>query len=198
MTKATLAICAAATAAIGLTACGNSTSSKDSRQVAVTLTDSGCTPQHISVASGPLTFNVTNGGTSKVSEMELKNSSGVILGESENVVEGIKGKFSLNLDAGKYVVNCPNGDAEDQGTLVASGESSGKPKGASTALLKQATDAYKRYVEAEVALLRAGTERFVAALLAGDTERARELFGPVRTHYEAIVPVAVSFGYLDP
>ena len=99
MTKATLAICAATAATIGLTACGNSTKdSKDSKQVAVTLTDSGCTPQHIDVASGPVTFNVTNGGTSKVSEMELKNTSGVILGESENVVEGIKGTFSLNLD----------------------------------------------------------------------------------------------------
>jgi iron uptake system component EfeO len=198
MIKATLAICAATTAAIGLTACGNSTSSKGAKQVAVTLTDSGCTPQQISVASGPVTFNVTNGGTSKVTEMELKNRSGVILGESENVVEGIKGKFSLNIDAGKYVVNCPNGDAEDQGTLVASGKSTGKPKGASTALLKQATDSYKRYIEDEVALLHAGVARFVAALLAGDTQRAKELFGPARTHYEAIEPVAESFGNLDP
>ncbi len=198
MIKATLAIWAASTAAIGLTACGNSTSSKGSKQVAITLTDSGCTPQQISVASGPVTFNVTNGGTSKVSEMELKDGSGVILGESENVVEGIKGKFSLNLGEGKYVVNCPNGDVEDQGSLVASGKSPGKPKGASTALLTQATDSYKRYVEAEVALLRAGTARFAAALLAGDTQRAKELFGPVRAHYEAIEPVAESFGNLDP
>jgi iron uptake system component EfeO len=198
MIKATLAICAAATATIGLAACGNSTSAKGSKQVAVTLTDSGCTPQHIQVDSGPVTFNVTNGGTSKVSEMELKNRSGVILGESENVVEGIKGSFSLNLDPGKYVVNCPTGDAEDQGTLTATGTASGQPKGASSKLLAQAAAGYKRYVEAEVALLQAGTAHFVAALQKGDTESAKELFGPVRTHYEAIEPVAESFGNLDP
>jgi iron uptake system component EfeO len=198
MIKATLAICAVTGATFALAACGNSTSSKGSKQLAVTLTDSGCTPQHISVASGPVTFNVTNGGTSKVSEMELKNGSGVILGESENVVEGIKGKFSLSLDPGKYVVNCPTGDAEDQGTLVATGKALAKAHGASDALLAQAAAGYKRYVQAEVALLRAGTARFVAALKAGDARRAKELFGPVRTHYEAIEPVAESFGNLDP
>lgn len=199
MTKATLAICAVTAAAIGLTACGNSTTdSKGSKQVAVTLTDSGCTPQHIEVASGPVTFNVTNGGTSKVSEMELKNNSGVILGESENVVEGIKGTFSLNLDPGKYVVNCPTGDAEDQGTLTATGTASTKAHGASAAALAQAAAGYKRYVEGEVALLQKGTTEFVDALLAGDVQRAKDLFGPVRAYYEAIEPVAESFGKLDP
>jgi iron uptake system component EfeO len=199
MIRATIAIVAATAAATALAACGDSTSgTKGSEQIAVTLTDSGCTPQHISVASGPVTFNVTNGGTSKVSEMELKNGDGVILGESENVVEGIKGSFSLKLDPGKYVVSCPTGDTEDQGTLLASGTAKAKPKGASAALLEQATSAYKAYVEAEVAQLRAGVARFAAALESGDVAHAKELFGPVRAHYETIEPVAESFGDLDP
>jgi iron uptake system component EfeO len=192
-----LAICAAIAAAALLAACG-SASPKGSKVLAVTLTDSGCTPQHISVTSGPVTFDVTNGGTSKVSEMELKDGSGVILGESENVVEGLKGKFSLNLGPGKYVVNCPSGDAEDQGTLVATGTATAQPKGASAPLLEAAASGYKRYVEGEVALLHAGTARFVTALKRGDVAGTKELFGPVRTHYEAIEPVAESFGKLDP
>jgi iron uptake system component EfeO len=196
-TQVTLAICAAVAAAALLSACGSS-SPKGSKLLAVTLTDSGCTPQHIDVASGPVTFDVTNGGTSKVSEMELKDGSGVILGESENVVEGLKGKFSLNLGPGKYVVNCPSGDAEDQGTLVATGAVTAQPKGASAPLLEAATSGYKRYVESEIVLLRAGTARFVVALKRGDVAGAKELFGPVRTHYEAIEPVAESFGNLDP
>jgi len=116
------AICCAIVAAAGVAGCGSSGSgSKDSKKVAVTLVDDGCTPSQIKVASGPVTFDITNGGTSKVSEMELKNSSGIILGESENVVEGVPGRFSLNLKPGNYVVSCPNGDKEDQGKLVASG-----------------------------------------------------------------------------
>jgi len=199
MIRATIAVVAATAATTPLAACGNSTSAKKgSKQIAVTLTDSGCTPRHISVASGPATFNVTNGGTSKVSEMELKNGDGVILGESENVVEGIKGSFSLNLDPGKYVVSCPTGDAEDQGTLLASGTAQAKPKGASAELLEQATSGYKSYVEGEVALLKAGVARFAGALESGDVVRAKELFGSVRAHYETIEPVAESFGDLDP
>jgi len=186
-------------AVLGLAACGSSSSSeKGSKNVAVTLTDSGCTPDQIEVPAGPVSFEITNGGTSNVSEMELKDQSGVILGEAENVVEGIPGSFSLNLDPGKYIVNCPNGSEEDQGTLEATGKATGQPAGASAALLKRATDGYKAYVEAEVAKLRSGTQEFVAALEAGDTARAKELFGPVRIHYEAIEPVAESFGELDP
>jgi iron uptake system component EfeO len=197
MTTRTLAVCTAIAAAAALAACG-STSTKGGKRVAVTLTDHGCIPLHISVPSGPVTFDVVNGGTSKVSEMELKNGDGVILGESENVVEGLRGKFSLSLDPGKYVVNCPTGDAEDQGTLVASGAAVAQPKGASASLLAQATNGYKRYVEAETTALLAGTRRFVAALKRGDVAGAKELFGPVRKHYEAIEPVAESFGNLDP
>jgi iron uptake system component EfeO len=199
MIRATVAIVAAIAPATALAACGNSTSAKKgSKQIAVTLTDSGCTPRQISVSSGPLTFNITNGGTSKVSEMELKRSDGVILGESENVVEGIKGSFSLNLDPGRYVVSCPTGDAEDQRTLLASGTAKPKPRGASAALLEQATNGYKAYVEAEVTLLRAGVARFADALESGNAARAKDLFGPVRAHYETIEPVAESFGDLDP
>jgi iron uptake system component EfeO len=192
------ALALVALAAIALAACGGAGSSKGSKDVKVTLTDSGCTPDEFNVPAGPVSFEITNGGTSSVSEMELKDESGVILGEAENVVEGIPGSFSLDLDPGKYIVNCPNGSEEDQGSLEATGKATGKPQGASAALLKKATDGYKSYVEAEVSKLHAGSEEFVAALESGDTAKAKELFGPVRIHYEAIEPVAESFGKLDP
>ena len=108
--------------------CGSSAGGGQRRKkVAVTLVDAGCTPTAVELAAGPVTFDVTNGGTSKVSEMELKNSSGIILGESENVVEGVPGHFSLNLKPGRYIVNCPNGDREDQGKLVATGTATASP-----------------------------------------------------------------------
>jgi iron uptake system component EfeO len=182
--------------AIGFPACG--TEGSGSREIALTLTDAGCAPERIKVSAGPATFRVTNGGTSKVSEMELKDESGTILGESENVVEGVPGQFSLNLQPGRYVVSCPNGDTEDQGTLVATGEAGGQPSGASAALLARATASYRRYVEGRVSRLRSGVERFRAALEAGDLARAKALYGPVRRPYEAVEPVAESFGDLDP
>jgi iron uptake system component EfeO len=194
---AVLAVCA--TAALAVAGCGSSSNgSKGSKKVAVTLVDSGCTPSQIKVASGPVTFDVTNGGTSKVSEMELKNSSGIILGESENVVEGVPGRFSLNLKPGHYILNCPNGSSEDQGKLLASGEVVGQPTGASAKLLDKATGSYRTYVIAQTAQLQSDTKQFVAALNAGSVARAKALFGPTRLHYESIEPVAESFGNLDP
>ncbi len=193
------ALCVCAVAALGVAGCGtSSTAPKGAKKVAVTLVDSGCTPEQIHVAAGPVSFDVSNGGTSKVSEMELKNSSGIILGESENVVEGVPGHFSLNLKPGKYVVNCPTGDTEDQGHLVATGKAVGQPTGASATLLAKATAAYKAYVIAQTAQLQEGTDQFVAALKAGDVAKAKALFGPTRIHYEAVEPVAESFGNLDP
>ncbi|HEX3833786.1 MAG TPA: iron uptake system protein EfeO [Solirubrobacteraceae bacterium] len=188
-----------AIAALSVAGCGSSSiGSKGSKKVAVTLVDSGCTPSQITVASGPVTFDVTNGGTSKVSEMELKNPSGIILGESENVVEGVPGRFSLNLKPGKYILNCPNGSSEDQGKLVASGQAIGQPSGASAKLLDKATGSYRTYVVAQTAQLQRDTQRFVAALNSGSVVRAKALFGPTRLHYESIEPVAESFGNLDP
>jgi iron uptake system component EfeO len=194
---AVLIVCAIA--ALAVSGCGSSSNgAKGSKKVAVTLVDSGCTPSQIKVASGPVTFEVTNGGTSKVSEMELKNTAGIILGESENVVEGVPGRFSLNLKPGHYIVNCPTGSSEDQGKLVASGEAVGQPTGASAKLLEKATSSYRAYVIAQTARLQQGTQRFVAALNAGSVSRAQALFGPTRLHYESIEPVAESFGNLDP
>jgi iron uptake system component EfeO len=194
-----LALAGCAAIAVAGAGCGTSSDSpKGAKQVAVTLVDSGCTPDQIHVAAGPVSFDVSNGGTSKVSEMELKNTSGIILGESENVVEGVPGHFSLNLKPGKYIVNCPSGDQEDQGHLVATGHAVGQPTGASAKLLNTATAAYKAYVIAQTAALQKDTQQFVAALKAGDTDKAKALFGPTRIHYESIEPVAESFGNLDP
>src|SRR5262249_35829600 len=60
------------------------------------------------------------------------------------------------------------------------------------------TTGYRGYVRREVAALLAGTQEFAAALRRGETTHAQALFGPVRRHYEAIEPVAESFGDLDP
>jgi iron uptake system component EfeO len=184
--------------AIGLAGCGSTDGESGSNEVAFTLNEAGCTPVDSKVAAGPTTFKITNGGTSRVSEMELKDESGTILGESENVVEGVPGQFSLNVEPGRYIVSCPNGDTDDQGTLVAAGKASGQPTRASAGLLADASASYRRYIEDQTAELRSGVENFQAAIDSGDLTRAKALFGPVRRHYEAVEPVAESFGDLDP
>jgi iron uptake system component EfeO len=180
-----------------LVGCGSAKTAHGGRTIAVRLTDAGCAPAKVEAKAGSLTFDVSNGGTGKVTELELKNADGIILGERENIVSGISGSFTLDLQPGTYTLNCPNGDAEDNGRLVVSGTASATTQPPSP-LLAKATAGYRTYVVHQSGVLLAGTKRFVAALRAGDLSKAKDLFGPVRLHYEAIEPVAESFGDLDP
>src|SRR5262249_22191359 len=65
---------------------------------------------------------------------------------------------------------------------------------ASAAAVKQ----YRAFVDSESKQLLAATGPFVAAVKAGNRAEAQKLFAAARYHYEAIEPIAESFGDLDP
>lgn len=56
---------------------------------------------------------------------------------------------------------------------------------------------YKIYVAENVRKLVADTKVFVAAVKAGDIEKAKKLYAPTRTSYEKIEPVAELFSDMD-
>jgi iron uptake system component EfeO len=179
----------------GLAGCGSGSGGTRGSALKFTLTSQGCVPEQASVHSGPVTITVSNGGTSLVTELELQNSDRIILGERENILPGLSGSFSLDLQPGQYILNCPDGNVT-QGTLTVTG----KPyrlHTTSDVALKTAVLQYRTYVEAQIAQLLAGTQRFVAAIEQGNLAEAERLFGPVRLHYESIEPVAESFPGLD-
>jgi iron uptake system component EfeO len=182
-------------AVLALGACGTSGSSGGAAKLAFTLTDEGCSPNKASVPAGPVSITVTNGGTTRVTELELQNKSGIILGERENLTPGISGTFSLDIQPGSYVLFCPAGQLT-RGVLTVSGKAQPE-RGPSAVLLKTAVLQYRTYVEGEISQLLAGTRKFVAAIEQGNIAEAKRLFGPVRIHYEAIEPVAESFVGLD-
>jgi iron uptake system component EfeO len=105
------------------------------------------------------------------------------------------GTFALKLGPGHYVLACPLPLGGGNGMLVVTG----KPVSVSATpgtKLATAANGYQAYVKRQVGLLRQGTERFTTALTAGNLAQAKSLYGPVRRHYEAIEPVAESFGGL--
>jgi FTR1 family protein len=181
-----------------LGACGSgdgSAGAKGAKSVAIKLTDAGCEPAALQIAAGPTTFEVSNDATSRVSEFEVLQGSRII-GEKENIVQGLSGKFTLNLKPGSYAVACPGGKTAATGTLEV-GEGSVGTAGADPAL-KAATASYRSYVETQAAELVQRAEAFTAAIKAGDTAKAKSLFASTRQPYETIEPVAESFGTLDP
>ena len=56
---------------------------------------------------------------------------------------------------------------------------------------------YKVYVDQNVVQLVKETKVFVAAVKAGNIDKAKSLFAPVRTHYERVEPVAELFSDMD-
>jgi FTR1 family protein len=163
------------------------------KTINVALTDAGCETASPRLASGPTTFVVTNGGTSKVTEAEVMQG-GRALAEAENVTSGLEGQFSLTLQPGRYELRCP-GAGRESTALVVSG------RRAQTALdpaLRRGVDGYRAYLERETASLVTGVEALDRALGSGDVAAARRAYAVARAPYERVEPVAESFGDLDP
>lgn len=189
------AVCAGAAGllAVFASACGSSEDvPAGAKQISFKLTDAGCEPHDATAPAGPINFEIENAGTSKVTEMEIMDGEEV-LGEKENLTDGLSGSFSLTLDAGKYTIYCPGGD-DERGTLTVTGKLKAKGSAESDAAVAK----YRKYLEENAEELVAKTKPFVAAVIAGDNEKAEALYASARAPYERIEPVAESFGDLDP
>ncbi len=191
----TLTALGALSVALVLVGCGGSGGGGKASTLAFTLTSRGCLPNEATVPAGPVTISVSNGGSRFVTELELQDEHEIIIGERENILPGLSGSFSLDLQPGKYILNCPSGNVT-RGQLLVTGKPY-KVHTTSEVALKTAVLQYRTYVEGQITELLAGTRRFAAAIEQGDLAEAKRLYGPVRRHYEAIEPVAESFPGLD-
>src|SRR3954468_19748769 len=120
----TATLCAGAVgllAAFG-SACGSSEDTPaGAKKLSFELTDEGCLPHQAKAPAGPITFEAENTGSSMVTEIEVMDGD-TILGEKENLSDGLSGSFSLTLAAGSYTIYCPGGST-DEGTLSVTGKS---------------------------------------------------------------------------
>ena len=82
------------------------------------LTDEGCEPHDAKVPAGPVTFEA-EGASSSVTEIEVLEGE-TIVGEKEDLTEGLTGSFTLTLEPGRYTLRCKGGSDED-GTLTVTG-----------------------------------------------------------------------------
>lgn len=106
-----------------VTGCGSGDEEvpKGAKSLAFKLTDEGCLPNTAKAPAGPIVFDVENAGTTKVTEFEILEGD-AILGEKENLSDGLSGNFSLTLEPGSYTIYCPGG-SDERGTLIVSGKS---------------------------------------------------------------------------
>jgi iron uptake system component EfeO len=192
--RALIAAAAFGLPALFVAACGSgdSSGSAGSQQMSFKLTDAGCEPHDATAKAGPIDFKVENDGSAAVTEIEVLEEE-TLLGERENITEGLSGSFSLTLEEGEYTIRC-NGGSEEDGTLKVTGEleRGTNPK------FEKAIAGYREYLETNTEELTAKTKPFVEAVIAGDVPRAKKLYPAPRIDYERIEPIAETFGNLDP
>ena len=189
-----LAGCGGAGKTSTTTTSGTTPAASGPKPVEIKLTDAGCDPATVKLDAGRTTFKITNAGTSRVSEAEVLSGQR-ILGEKENLVAGLSGSFTLDLQPGQYSLSCPGGTTAATGVVTVAGEAAASP---TDPLLEGAVTGYQRYVASQAKDLVAKVKPFVAAVKAGDVEKAKQQFAAARVPYETIEPVAESFGTLDP
>ena len=195
-----LALVAAGTLGGTLTGCGADEAGPATfaggEKIAVKATDTACEVAATTLNAGTHVFQVTNAGA-KVTEFYVYTADGKVVGEVENVTPGLSRELRVELPAGSYEAACKPGMVGDgiRTTLTVSGQAAALDRDAA---LAQTTASYRRYVTGQAEALEQKTAEFVAAVKAGDAERAKELYPVARTPYERIEPVAEIFGDLDP
>ena len=121
-----------------------------------------------------------------------------IVAEVENITPGLKRELKVEItEPGTLTTACKPGMVGDgirapftvTGTAVA---------GSSDQKVAKAIADYTAFVSSEADEFVEGTAKFVAAVKAGDVARAKSLYAQARHPWEAIEPVAESFGDLDP
>ena len=180
--------------ALFVAACGSSDEAPaGSKELSFTLTDDGCEPHDATAPAGPINFKVENGGSAGVTELEVLDGE-TLLGERENITDGLSGSFSLTLEEGEYTVRC-NGGSEEDGTLKVTGEleTTTSPADRKGDRRLQGIPARKlrRTDRTDEAVRRRGDRRRTSPRPNSSTPKPR-------IRYERIEPVAESFGDLDP
>ncbi|MGO3141674.1 MAG: iron uptake system protein EfeO [Galactobacter sp.] len=168
--------------------------------ITVSESETECKVDATEAKSGQVTFKITNTGT-KVNEFEVLAADGLrIIGELENIGPNVTRELTVALEEGDYMTACVPGmiGAGTRAPFKVTAGEEIKVSDDRAELQKKAIADYKAHVKSQVAQLVEGTDEFVAAFESGDTEKAKELYAPVRAHYERIEPLAESFGDLDP
>lgn len=191
-----------------LAACTNNNASADASgstggpaKLTVESTADACTLSAAEAPSGNVVFSVTNSGDD-VTEFYLLAADGLrIVSEVENIGPGLSRDLVVVAKPGAYIAACKPGMVGDgirsDFTVTDSGVDV-SPTGELADQVALATTNYVAYVKDQSEQLLTGTQTFVDAYLAGDDQRARDLYAATRVHWERIEPVAESFGDLDP
>ena len=163
--------------------------------VAVAVTDTACEPAALTVPAGKTTF-IINNKSSRPLEFEILKGV-LVVEERENIAPGFTQKLTTTLEAGDYDMICGLLSNPRSKLTVTPNANATQAVAIPVAQLEAPIVQYKAYVLDETKAFVTKTEAFVAAVKAGDMNKAKALYAPTRAHYERIEPIAELFSDLD-
>ncbi|MEH2409233.1 iron uptake system protein EfeO [Nostoc sp.] len=172
------------------------TSTKNSTETALAVTDKGCEPNQLTLASGENNFVLTNKSSQP---LEWEILSGVkVVEEKENIAPGFVQKLKTNLEPGEYDMACGLRSNPKGKITVKAGAGNSQAKGTvDQGQLVGAIAEYKVYVTKETDQLVADNKTFTDAVIAGDLAKAQKLYASTHVHWERAEPIAELFSDLD-
>ncbi|MDZ8223440.1 iron uptake system protein EfeO [Nostoc sp. ChiVER01] len=172
------------------------TSANNPAETALTVTDKGCEPNQLTVASGQNSFVLTNKSSQP---LEWEILSGVkVVEERENIAPGFVQKLKTNLEPGEYEMACGlRSNPKGKLTVKAGVGDSQAKETVDQGKLVGAIAEYKVYVTKETDQLVADNKTFTDAVIAGDLAKAQKLYASTHVHWERAEPIAELFSDLD-
>ncbi len=165
--------------------------------VSVKASDTACVAESTTFKAGSQTFSISNVG-SQVTDFYVYAPGDRVVGEVGHIGPSTGKKLTVALKPGVYQLACKPGLAGKgiRTPIVVKAPSGVQPS--TSPELDAAVATYRSYIVAQARLLQSRSKPFIAAVEAGDVEKAKSLYAAARVPYDAIEPVAASLGDLDP
>ena len=163
--------------------------------ITVTINDSACDPNEITVPAGRSTFTIVN-KSNRALEWEILDGV-MVLEERENIVPGFTQTMQAKLKAGTYEITCGLLN-NPRGTLHVTPSAESEAEAARPALVSfiGPLAEFQVFMAMQANSLVKATKALDDAIKAGDLEKARESYQKARAPYKQIEPMADLFADL--
>jgi iron uptake system EfeUOB component EfeO/EfeM len=170
-------------------------SANPGESITVTINDSACDPNEITVPAGRSTFRIVN-NSNRALEWEILDGV-MVLEERENIIPGFTQTMQAKLKAGTYDITCGL-LSNPRGTLHVTPSAESEAEAARPALVSfiGPLAEFQVFMVTQANALVKATQALDEAVKAGDLEKARQSYQKARSPYKQIEPMADLFADL--
>jgi len=168
----------------------------DANAVKVTIRDSVCEPNDITVPAGRTTFVITN-ASKRILEWEILDGV-MVVEERENIAPGFSQTMKVKLQPGKFEITCGL-LSNPRGTLTVTPSAASDAEAAKPSLVAYIGPLaeYRVTLLTQASMLQKALKTLDAAIKAGNLDQAREAYLQAHQAYAKMEPMSDLFSDLD-